>query len=254
VERKLLIFAIVGTTLVACTSAPRTTPSQTPRAIHPAPAAPPRTIAFPKLTKQGVAVERAGAVVFVALDGHVLGRLQGFTLVAGAVDAPGALVLRLEHAWYVLDAASSILRHVAGRRAEHLATAVDPAIDLPTPPGMVWDHEGYWRYAMLSPDGNHVLAQWIAHGTTHACDVPIAYVETLQSGPPIPVTGSAQVGEIPASLVLGWTRTDRALVLLFGPACDPSVSRPGVYTVDPAGGIEWVTRAKVPFARMWNTS
>ena len=59
----------------------------------------------------------------------------------------------------------------------------------------------------LSPDGNRVLAQWSGE-----CEVPLAYLATLQSGPPVPITGATT--DAPESFALGWTRGDRALVLL----------------------------------------
>ncbi len=99
----------------------------------------------------------------------------------------------------------------------------------------------------LSPDGNRVLAQWSGE-----CEVPLAYLATLQSGPPVPITGATT--DAPESFALGWTRGDRALVLLPEGSCGPGTWKPGVYAFDAPGSASLI--ATVPstgLARMWGS-
>jgi hypothetical protein len=206
------------------------------------------SIDLPWLPPQGVVVERNGGIVFVAMDGRIRAKLHGFELI-NPTEGPGAVLVRRGHEAFVLDAAGSMLRPVEDERARRLHVADGEAIGIPTPPGMIVDGQpsGHWRFALLSPDGNRILAQWSGE-----CDVPIAYMFTLQSGPPMPVTGeSSNVFE---SFALGWTRGDRALIWLPAGACASGARQPGVYAFDASGHASLVTSLpRSGLARMWGS-
>ncbi len=192
---------------------------------------------------------RNGVVVFVSLDGRVLAKLHGLSL-ANPTGAPGPVVFRQSHAWYVLDVHASELRRLGRAQAEGIRVLDDPAINLPTPPEMMVDGEptGHWRFALLAPDGDRVLAQWSGE-----CEVPVAYISTLQAGTPMPVTGDSQ--DVPESFALGWTHGDRALVWLPAGSCGTGTEQPGVYAFDASGRASLI--ASLPptgFARMWGSS
>jgi hypothetical protein len=206
------------------------------------------SIDLPWLPPQGVVVERNGGIVFVALDGRVLAKLHGFGLM-NPTEAPGAVLVRRGTAAFVLDAAGSMLLPVDDARATHLHVADGAAIELPTPPGMIVDGHpsGHWRFALLSPDGNRILAQW-----SEECEAPVAYVATLQSGPPAPLTGDAST--VLESFALGWTRGDRALAVLPTGACAAGAWQPGVYAFDAPGSATLITTVPpAGLARMWGS-
>ena len=226
VTTKLLISVAMAAFMTACTAAMPPGNSISPSVSHgstSSPVAPPApaSIALPWLPPQGVVVERNGGVVFVRLDGGVLAKIHGLRL-ANPTEAPGAILFRRGGGrWFVLDVAGSVLRPVERARADRLHEVDGHAIHLPTPPGMMVNGEpaGHWRFALLAPDGNRVLAQWSGE-----CEVPRAYVATLQSGPPVPVTGATS--DAPESFALGWTRGDRALVLLPEGSCGTGAGSP----------------------------
>jgi hypothetical protein len=91
------------------------------------------------------------------------------------------------------------------------------------PPGKV----GHWTWAKLSPDGRTILAQWSAE-----CEVPVAYL--------IPAAGGAPREAIHAyaSRALRWSRDGRAVVEVVESACGPTAPKPGVYLVEPDGGVK----------------
>jgi hypothetical protein len=263
VKKKLLTSIAIAAFFSACTSpgspGPQGSVSTTPAGsvttgpLTPSPHAP-APIALPWLPPQGVVVERNGGVVLVALDGRVLVKLHGFEL-ANPTEAPGPILLRKDHAWFRLEAAQHQLRRIGRVRADALHTLDEPAIDLPAPPEMLVDGAptGHWRFALLSPDGDRILSQWSGE-----CEVPIAYVSSLQSGPPVPITGpSATAVDIPESFALGWTRGVRMLVLLFGGDCGSGSALPGVYAFDISGGSALITTVPPSgpqLARMWGSS
>jgi hypothetical protein len=85
---------------------------------------------------------------------------------------------------------------------------------------------GHWAWAAVSPDGETLLAQWIAE-----CEVPVAYFVSAEGGIPRPV-----VAKDVMSIALGWTREGAAEIALPEGSCGGGAARPGVYTVRPAGG------------------
>lgn len=257
--KKLLISVAVTTLLLACTSSGEPSPHReapatsaggvTPQAVAPSPRAP-ASIDCRWLPPQGVVVERNGGVVFVGLDGRVLAKLHGFGLM-NPTEAPGVVLFRRGNEAFVLDVSMSMLRPIDDARAKRLHIADDAAIELPTPPGRIvyGQPSGHWRFALLSPDGNRILAQWSGE-----CEVPTAYIVFLQGGSPVPITGAATPLHTPESLVLGWTRGDRALVTLPQGACGSGADTPGVYAFDAPGSATLITTLPpTGLARMWGS-
>lgn len=248
---KLLISVATATLMTGCTAAtpPGASTSPSEPAAGTSPSVATAAIALPWLPPQGVVVERNGGVVFIGLDGRVLAKIHGLRL-ANPTETPGAILFRRGGGrWFVLDVAGSALRPIERARADRLHEADGHAIHLPTPPGMMVNGEpaGHWRFALLAPDGNRVLAQWSGE-----CEVPLAYIATLQSGAPVPVTGDTS--ELPESFALGWTRGDRALVVLPDGACGPGVRQPGVYAFDAPGSASMITTVpSTGLARMWGS-
>jgi hypothetical protein len=245
----------VATLIGACTATTGpgrfTTPSVSPAAASPSvDAGVASSIDLPWLPPQGVVVERNGGVVFIALDGRVLAKIHGLTL-PNSTEAPGAVLLQGGDQWFELDVQGSSLRPIDRERADRLHVADGRAIHLPTPPGMTVDGEpsGHWRFALLAPDGNHILAQWSGE-----CEIPTAYLFTMQAGAAVPVTGATARDATPESFALGWTCDDRALVVLPEGACGNGINRPGVSAYDVSGRATWVTYVpRTWLARMWGS-
>jgi hypothetical protein len=86
---------------------------------------------------------------------------------------------------------------------------------------------GHWAWARLSPDGQTILAQWSGE-----CEVPVAYF--------IPAAGGAPREAVPAyaSRALRWSRDGRAVVEVVESACGSNAPKPGVYLVEPGGGVK----------------
>lgn len=83
---------------------------------------------------------------------------------------------------------------------------------------------GHWRWALPSPDGKWVLAQWSGE-----CEVPTAFL-TSADGAGVPLL---PVGAATTSRGLGWTADGLAIVELRHGACGSTAEVPGVYLVDP---------------------
>ena len=254
--RKILISIAVGTLLAGCSASrepnlARSVSSSPTSGSSPATAASPSTrapasIELPWLPPQGVVVELNGGVAFVAMDGRVLATVHDLDL-ANPTEAPGPILLRKEHAWFALDVGLHRLRRIGRVRADALRTLDDPAIDLPVPATSIVNGEpaGHWRFAMLSPAGDRILAQWSGE-----CEVPTAYVVTIQDGPPVPITGAGS--EMLESFALGWTRGGRALAVLPFGACGSGAEVPGVYAFDASGIASLITTLPASgWARMW---
>ena len=88
------------------------------------------------------------------------------------------------------------------------------------------DPSGHWRYAVPSPDGRWVLAQWSGE-----CEVPTAYLFALTGGPGRPV-----IGREFATSAVGWAPDGRAVVTLWPGACSADTDGPGTYLLDPTSG------------------
>ena len=85
---------------------------------------------------------------------------------------------------------------------------------------------GRWRYALPSPDGRWVLAQWSGE-----CEVPTAYLFRVAGGAGQPVVGA----EFETTAV-GWSPDGRAVVGLWPGGCGAASEAPGTYLVNPASG------------------
>lgn len=85
---------------------------------------------------------------------------------------------------------------------------------------------GYWRYALPSPDGRRILAQWSAD-----CEVPVAYLFSAAGGPGGPVAGSDR-----ETSAIGWAPNGSAIVGFWPGACGGGSDQPGTYLVDPNTG------------------
>ena len=253
---KLLISIAATALLAGCTSPHEPTSQRTEAPSPPAVATPaatpsphaPASIELSWLPPQGLVVGRNRGVAFVALDGRVLTVIHGLTL-ANPTEAPGPILVRKGHAWYALDRAGHALRRIGREEAAAMRTLDEPAIDLPAPASSMVDGEpaGHWRFALLSPSGDRILAQWSGE-----CEVPTAFILTLQSGPPEPITGAGS--DVTESFALGWTRGGRAIAVLPYGSCGTGVTVPGVYAFDGSGAASLITT--VPSsgsARMWGS-
>lgn len=82
---------------------------------------------------------------------------------------------------------------------------------------------GHWRFALPSPKGDWVLAQWSGE-----CEVPTAYLVGVKGGRLRPIDTS--------STAIGWTRQGRAIVGLSTAACGEGAKEPGTYLLEPTSG------------------
>lgn len=90
---------------------------------------------------------------------------------------------------------------------------------------------GFWLWAVPSPDGSWVLAQWSGE-----CEIPVSYLIPASGGVPQAVVEGAGGGST-ASIAGGWTSDGRALVTFPAqPACGASPTETGSYLIDPTSG------------------
>jgi hypothetical protein len=88
------------------------------------------------------------------------------------------------------------------------------------------DPSGHWRYALPSPDGRWILAQWSGE-----CEVPVAYLFPATGSPGRPVAGAER-----ETVAIGWAPDGKAIVGFWAGACGDGDDQPGTYLVDPATG------------------
>jgi hypothetical protein len=107
---------------------------------------------------------------------------------------------------------------------------------------------GFWRSAIVSPDGRTILAQWSGE-----CEVPLAFFAPSAGGRPRPVVGASRPAEFPESVALGWTPNGRATVFFPVAACGSGIDRPGIYAVRPGGTSRLIvaTDDSVGGMQMW---
>ena len=222
-------------------------------------------------------------LTFVALDGRILARLDGAAL--DSQPPAGTVVLRHANRLYRLDpvagrlfrsgpastrtAGSGIsgcsvfarrgpaaflvcegdplhggskIEFVRGGTRRVLAGAPRHAFAAP-------GGTGYWRNAVLSPDGRTVLAQWSA-----ACESPTAFFAAATGGHLRAVTGETDLRKAPESQALGWSRTGIAVVHIFFGECGNGIPRPGVYLIDPRNGSrKLLYGTRTGYAMMWHS-
>ncbi len=218
----------------------------------------PRAAVLPRLPEHGVVVEDGSFVVLVDLDGRVITRLRGFELYY-QWTVPGPVVLRRDRdEYFVLHVRSHTVRPLASRDD---ASALSPQFqagfgpdadsELPYPVGTrIEDHpdlrSGFWAYALPSPDGSRLLAQWSGE-----CEVPNAFF--VEDGSAVTVDGHRRMPGAADSIALGWTPDGRAVVRLLSGACSNGVDQPGVYVFEDPGAGELMFETDSS-ARMWGTA
>lgn len=119
------------------------------------------------------------------------------------------------------------------RRIDMVDSAGDATVLLdapPTPDGSTAEVLGHWRWALPSPDGRWVLAQWSGE-----CEVPIAFLIEVATGELRTVDGRAGAawGSAVESKGLGWAPDGRAVVVLGEGLCGSGATEPGSYLLDP---------------------
>jgi hypothetical protein len=213
-------------------------------------------VELPPLPAQGVVIDADAGVRFVDLTGRVVARLPGWDL-ASTWTMPGPVVLRSRpHVFFVLHAEAHTVVPIgdapdAARVGHQFEDGFGPDEDpgLPYPRGSrVEGHpgqrDGFWAYALPSPDGSRLLAQWSGE-----CEVPNAFF--IDGNRVVTVDGYDHLGPASDSWALGWTRDGRAVVTLAGGACSSRFPRPGVYLLDGPGEGELLIPG-THAARMWN--
>jgi hypothetical protein len=246
-------------TVTPVASADGGTSVASPRSASPSPRAPvAKPVTLPVLPRQGVAVERHGGVVFVDLEGDVVARLPGFHL-EYTWTVPGPIVLRRHpHEFFVLREGTHVVvpigdRDAAARVSPQFQPGFEPDADpgLPYPAGTrVEGHpelrSGWWVYALPSPDGSRLLAQWSGE-----CEVPNAFF--IEGRSVLTVDGFPRITPAADSWALGWTSDGRGVALLSGGPCSSPFARPGVYLLEGPGEGEFLVPA-ANSVRMWGAA
>lgn len=217
----------------------------------------PAPVVLEPLPEQGLVIGRPHGIEFVDLDGNVLDRLPGFSLYYDWT-VPGPVIVRSHRVFYLLDVEGHRLEPVGTNReaaafAPQFQAGVDPSyerfdlVDEPLHAGAP-DASGLWAFALPSPDGTKLLAQWSGE-----CESPTAFLAEFDGANPRPVTGQRGLVGTPASKVLGWTTDGGALVFLGpGGPCGSGSDPAGVYRFGSAGGGEMMIPVPDPHGvRMW---
>jgi hypothetical protein len=212
------------------------------------------------LPPSGLALGRAGAVVFFTNDGQELFRLPGYSV--SGYQPP--IVTHRDGRRFLIRGGGVVLAatdvesrppsdSLAGQRCAPLdrraeirlltcweprlsATAQEtsPTLEIETgsgatsvaagtPPGM---REGHWTSSYLSPDRRWIAATWSGE-----CETTSSWLLNLSDGSqPTAVWAGISSG------ALGWTPDARAIFIVTAePGCGTAGERPGVYTVRPGG-------------------
>jgi hypothetical protein len=89
---------------------------------------------------------------------------------------------------------------------------------------------GHWRWALVSPDGQWVLAQYSSD-----CETTFAFLVPARGGPAVLPQGGAPK-DVPQSVGYGWASTGEALVrLAYESPCGSGVEVPGIYAIADPG-------------------
>lgn len=201
----------------------------------------------------GVAVRTNDAVVFYDDDGSELGTSRDASLIAGieAVSGVSGLVeITFDGSAFVaappdpVEAIPSCSAATGGGGARVALCGRDvgfPDQVVRSDPGgrlTVLSQEppdsgsgGHWRWAVPSPDGKWVLAQWSGE-----CEVPVAYLIPTSGGAPRAASVTNTVEGPVESIAVGWTADGRAIVTFPDPACGSGLDEPGTYLLDPDTG------------------
>lgn len=218
----------------------------------------PAPVRLAPLPPQGLVIGRPSSVELVDLGGRVLDRLAGFHL---AYDwaVPGPVVLKSHRAFYLLDVAAHVLRPLESRDAAFRAApqfqeGVDPVaeryLDVERPVDAL-PASGFWTFALPSPDGNTLLAEWSGE-----CENQTAFFVKADGSNPRPVTGQPGLRTAPSSSVIGWA-ADGAAQVFLGPGgpCGSGDALAGVYRFVGVGDGELMVPMPDPQGvRMWGTA
>jgi hypothetical protein len=117
-------------------------------------------------------------------------------------------------------------------------------VDLPPPTGAGRQPLGHWSWAVPSPDGRWVLAQWSGE-----CESQTGMLISVADSSVRAITGEQGPAwaNAPASEILGWTVDGQAIFQLEA-SCDAPARSPGIYEVAPANGTRHLLRALSPTA------
>jgi hypothetical protein len=244
VTRKLLTSIAVTVLLVGCAAPGNEEPRGTaPSLSSPAPAA----IELSSLPPQGVVVHEDAGLTFLSVDGEPVYRLDGYRLYY-EWTVPGPVIVRRGKQFYLLDVSQHMLEPFESPEA---AAAAAPQfqddLELPFPPHPAGtDLTGFWAYALPSPDGHDLLAQWSGE-----CEVPTAFF--VVDGVPQPVTGERRFWASPNSRSLGWSARGKALVFLLDNDACGAKREPGIYAFQGPGDGEllYPVHGIRTSARMW---
>jgi hypothetical protein len=254
----LLTIAACGTD--ATPSGPTVETTLSPPNASSQPAAPPveEPVPLPPLPDQGLVLGRAASVEFVTLAGDAIDRLPGLHLYFEWA-VPGPVILRSHRVYYILDVESHELRALAtldeaSELAPQFQEGVDPAnerfrlVDQPEErPGT----SGFWAFALPSPDGSMLLAEWSGE-----CESQTAFFARADGSNPVPVTGERGLADAPSSSVIGWAADGGALVFLGpGGSCGSGDAPAGVYRFEgPGVGAMMIAVPEPNGVRMWGTA
>lgn len=102
---------------------------------------------------------------------------------------------------------------------------------------------GHWQWALPSPDGQWVLAQWSGE-----CESPTAFLVPTDGSEIRTASGATDLGAGRESMGAGWTPDGRAIVRFYGGICGSGIDEPGTYLVDPETGERTLLRAESDLA------
>jgi hypothetical protein len=113
------------------------------------------------------------------------------------------------------------------------------------------DASGFWAFALPSPDGSVLLAEWSGE-----CESQMAFFAQADGSNPVPVTGERGLADAASSSVIGWTAEGDALVFVGpGGACDSTGAPAGVYGFERSGvGELMIPAPELNGVRMWGTA
>ena len=170
------------------------------------------------------------------------------------------MIVRSHRVYYILDIESHELRPLASRDeafelAPQFQEGVDPSnerfrlVDKPDKRGAP-DATGFWAFALPSPDGSALLAEWSGE-----CESQTAFLADADGSDPRPITGQKGLAAAPTSEVLGWTADGGALVVLGpGGPCGSGDAPAGVYRFErPGVGAMMIPVPEPNGVRMWGT-
>jgi hypothetical protein len=105
---------------------------------------------------------------------------------------------------------------------------------------------GNWEYAVLSPNGQQLLAQWSGE-----CEVPQPYLVDVNTGDIHPI-GSPRTVDAPEGFALGWTPSGLPVVDFLPGECGSAVKSAGVYLTSTSGRVGHQLIATAGEVVMWS--